>query len=783
MKWSNPYRWAAALLRNRRHAEAEDADSNVDEDEWVGEALSYVKAGRSVVVVAPTGSGKTRVGIGALKLRGGGWYLAPTRALCYEKAREIAAQTQRGWEAVAVANRDTPNSVNTLLRARYRVATPHKLSQLLADIPPTHWEHTVIVVDEAHSLDPKTETLITYLAASGAQIVALTATLREEDEQAYAEFVGGGREGAPAPARVIRYRGPRRVPIEYKLIRITPRPGGGSSGSRNGSGGGGEGEGEGEGGGGWYTPYGYRRSVEEFAASYAYRLHAEEPGASIIVWAPRRRTCDTLAEMIARTQPIIATHTCGCTAQRVHSAGGGEGDPPPTAAVALNTPSDTTLAHTLPHGVGVHHGGLTPTNRELVHRLYRARGIHTLCTAYTLTQGVNLPARHLILTGLRGPRGEPLDPTTFHQLAGRAGRPGLDSRGVVHIILTSDEDEKLAATLTATPAAPLRSRLGEQSPRFYERLAAQLIARGNNTPRRIAQALRHTYYSEAGGPREWAALARHMRRAVDTLIARGAIRVKTRSPNAAQKSGEHSHSDGKTKRSLDEEYEFTSPWWREAAKRGLSTQEAKLAEAIPTLPYEEAVTRTLTVYAEAEAGAPPLSGEERRLIASLGLLAQYHPHTTPRTAEAAEAVQSFLDTATLIHAHTKGWSHPDTLKARRTAQRFASGGGSTQRIAQILGDQPHAHAKLKQLIRTYGQHLTPTQPSGGGRGIPPAEAERALTILLGHPKTWGPSEQEKADRLRRILLSGCPPEHEADQAGHEDTDPATQPNSQTDRHT
>jgi len=70
VKWSNPYRWAAALLRNRRHAEAEDADSNADEDEWVGEALSYVKAGRSVVVVAPTGSGKTRVGIGALKLRG-----------------------------------------------------------------------------------------------------------------------------------------------------------------------------------------------------------------------------------------------------------------------------------------------------------------------------------------------------------------------------------------------------------------------------------------------------------------------------------------------------------------------------------------------------------------------------------------------------------------------------------------------------------------------------------------------------------------------------------------
>jgi hypothetical protein len=174
---------------------------------------------------------------------------------------------------------------------------------------------------------------------------------------------------------------------------------------------------------------------------------------------------------------------------------------------------------------------------------------------------------------------------------------------------------------------------------------------------------------------------------------------------------------------------------------------------IPTLPYEEAVTRTLTVYAEAEAeaGAPPLSGEERRLIASLGLLAQYHPHTTPRAAEAAEAVQSFLDTATLIHAHTKGWSHPDTLKARRTAQRFASGGGSTQRIAQILGDQPHAHAKLKQLVRTYGQHLTPTQPSGGGRGIPPAEAERALTILLGHPKTWGPSEQEKADNKNASL--------------------------------
>lgn len=759
MDWGNPYRWVAAHLRRRgRPAEAGDADPNtgaaVAEEGWVGEALRWVEAGRSVVVVAPTGAGKTNVGIGALKLRGGGWYLAPTRALCHEKAREIAAQTPLGWEAVAVANRDTPSSVGALLRAKYRVATPHKLSQLLPDIPPSHWEHTVVVVDEAHNLEPTAETLITYLATHGAQIVALTATLREEDEQAYTRFIGGGGD-TERQAKAVRYRGPRRVPIEYRFVRITRVPGGS----------------------GWYTPYGYRGSVEEFAASYAYRLHAEEPDASIIVWAPRRRTCNTLAEIIARTQPIItAAEGCWCTLRgdgdggrgRDRGGGGSRGTQPTatntttaaaTATVVVtpaapSTPNDNTLIHTLPHGVGVHHGGLTPTDRELVHRLYKTRAIHTLCTAYTLAQGVNLPARHLILTGLRDPRGQPLDPTTFHQLAGRAGRPGLDSRGTVHIILTSDEDEKLAAQLTATPAAPLASKLAEQSPRFYERLAARLIAGGNNTPRKIAGALRHTYYSEAGGPHEWAKLARHMRRAVDTLIEKGAIRVRSGAGGRGGGGGKGGGT-GAPKRSFDEEYEFSSKWWWEAARRGLSTQEAQLAECIPTLEYGEAVTRTLTAYTEAKAEVDvgvgePLSVGERQLIVSLGLLAQYHPQATPKVAEAAEAVQSFLDTATLIHAHTKGWSHPDTQKAKHTAQRFAAGGGRLEEIVRIIGDNPHTHARLKQLVRTYGQHLT----TGRGTRTPltPAQAEHTLTILLGHPKTWGPEELEKADRLRSIIL-------------------------------
>ena len=93
-----------------------------------------------------------------------------------------------------------------------------------------------------------------------------------------------------------------------------------------------------------------------------------------------------------------------------------------------------TLSRLLRSGIGVHHAGMLPRYRRLVERLARMGLLSVICGTDTLGVGINVPIRTVVLTSLvkfDGAKERHLTAREFHQIAGRAGRAGFDTRGYV----------------------------------------------------------------------------------------------------------------------------------------------------------------------------------------------------------------------------------------------------------------------------------------------------------------------------------------------------------------
>ena len=100
------------------------------------------------------------------------------------------------------------------------------------------------------------------------------------------------------------------------------------------------------------------------------------------------------------------------------------------------------LKQILRRGVGVHHAGLLPFYRRAVEDLFEKKLLSVAVCTETLAAGINLPARSVVMTSLvKGPFGKekPIDPSTAHQIFGRAGRPQYDTQGYVFVLAHEDD--------------------------------------------------------------------------------------------------------------------------------------------------------------------------------------------------------------------------------------------------------------------------------------------------------------------------------------------------------
>ena len=108
------------------------------------------------------------------------------------------------------------------------------------------------------------------------------------------------------------------------------------------------------------------------------------------------------------------------------------------------------IQHILPllrRGIGVHHSGLLPILKETIEILFQENLIKVLFATETFSIGLNMPAKTVVFTSVRkfdGVSQRYLTPSEFVQMSGRAGRRGLDDRGIV-IMMIDDKMEPDAA--------------------------------------------------------------------------------------------------------------------------------------------------------------------------------------------------------------------------------------------------------------------------------------------------------------------------------------------------
>jgi len=114
----------------------------------------------------------------------------------------------------------------------------------------------------------------------------------------------------------------------------------------------------------------------------------------------------------------------------------------------------------LTRGIASHHAGILPVWKELVEKLFEIGLVKVVFATATLSAGINMPARTTVISALskRTDDGHSmLTSSEFVQIAGRAGRRGMDEVGYVVTIQSPYEGSKEAAYLATAKVEPLKS--------------------------------------------------------------------------------------------------------------------------------------------------------------------------------------------------------------------------------------------------------------------------------------------------------------------------------------
>jgi superfamily II RNA helicase len=94
------------------------------------------------------------------------------------------------------------------------------------------------------------------------------------------------------------------------------------------------------------------------------------------------------------------------------------------------------LAHLVERGIAYHHAGMLPTVKEVIERCFASRLIKVIMTTETFALGINMPARSVVIDTLKkrtSGRVDLIRSRQFLQMAGRAGRRGMDEAGFVYL--------------------------------------------------------------------------------------------------------------------------------------------------------------------------------------------------------------------------------------------------------------------------------------------------------------------------------------------------------------
>ena len=443
------------------------AEDGFELDRFQLDAIAALDRGRSVLVAAPTGSGKTVVAEAAIELaiRSGGkvFYTTPIKALSNQKFSDL--RRTLGSSRVGLLTGD--NAVNG--DAPVVVMTTEVLRNMIYAGSSTLEGLHYVILDEVHYLQdayrgPVWEEVIIHLPPD-VRLVCLSATVSNADELGeWISTVRGPTETVIETERPVElttwYMVSDRQERDDHFIPILV-----------------DGRANPEGRAFTEDPRALRRRggrpVRRFATprriETVERLK-EEDFLPAIYFIFSRNACDdalaacrdagmrfTNAEERRRIRTIVEERTSAISDADLGLLG-----------------YDLWLA-ALEQGVAAHHAGMVPAFKESVEACFTEGLIRVVFATETLALGINMPARSVVIEKLTKYNGEGHDFLTageFTQLTGRAGRRGIDDEGHAVVLWSPFVSFDQVATLAASRTFPLTSSF-----RATYNMAANLVRR------------------------------------------------------------------------------------------------------------------------------------------------------------------------------------------------------------------------------------------------------------------------------------------------------------------
>jgi len=406
-------------------------------DPFQEEAAEAIEQGRSLVVAAPTGAGKTLVAEYAIeKAMAAGEsiiYTAPIKALSNQKYRDFTARygDQVGIVTGDISlNPDAPLVIMTTEIFRNTIFEGSKRLEALR----------YLIFDEIHYIDdPERGTVweeSIIFAPSHIRFLCLSATVPNLDE--FTDWLKWVRDEKDL---AVIHTDHRPVPLQHRFFFGNQGPHG----------------------------LGKLKEIRAKHRPQRHRRHGKPQSLNLLrvvdflmqssllpclFFSFSRKNCESLAHRFARSN-LVDTATSNEITERF--------DKLARQHVLEKDGSLEDLRGLLTRGVGYHHAGMLPSHKEIVEQLFTARLIQMLFTTETFAMGINMPAASVVFESL-----EKFDGVTFGymkrrdylQMAGRAGRRGKDKIGHVLAIIEPEHARwnGIHQTLRGNPE-PLTGRL------------------------------------------------------------------------------------------------------------------------------------------------------------------------------------------------------------------------------------------------------------------------------------------------------------------------------------
>jgi len=438
-------------------------------DPFQERAIDALDEGRSVLVAAPTGSGKTVVAeyavASALAEGAKAFYTTPIKALSNQKYTDLARR--HGPDAVGLLTGD--NAINP--GAPVVVMTTEVLRNMVYAASPLLDGLRYVVLDEVHYLQdayrgPVWEEVIIHLDPT-VRLVCLSATVSNAEELAeWITTVRGPTDTVIEERRPVELQNlycvgdktsdrlhllptlvdgrpnPEASRLDDEALRARRGPPRGRPRRR------------------FYTP----RRIE------VIDLLEDAGMLPAIVFIFSRRACDEARDAcldagLRLTEPAERARVREIVDERTASL---------TDADLAVLDFDRFLAG-LEAGVAAHHAGMVPPFKEAVEACFVEGLTKVVFATETLALGVNMPARSVVierLTKFSGERRELLTPGEYTQLTGRAGRRGIDEIGYAIVLWSPFVPFEQVAALASSRTYALRSAF-----RPTYNMAANLVQR------------------------------------------------------------------------------------------------------------------------------------------------------------------------------------------------------------------------------------------------------------------------------------------------------------------